>query len=346
MILTVSNLKTHILYEDSDIKQCPKIKKLIEQKLRVRADGYKYNNAYKSGYWDGYKSLLSKDNLFLTGFLPAVIKVCAEAGVGYTLVDDRKNKVVFKSKLDIEVKNPEGFVLREYQQRVLTKTINTAVSGLRFPRGIWNLAVNSGKMIILTALAHNVVNPKVLLIIDRQANFKQNVEWFKNIFNTPTVQGSKFDFTGTFVVAMAKSLKNLIKKPSVRKELQSFNIVCCDEAHRAASATYVTIHENLDPYIKINMSGTTLDVKSVERKLRLIGLGGGLIDTVTEKDLEDWEVSLKTNVFIHLIREGKQAGFLHYHEAYNLYVINSKERVRKMYEIIGNRQNKLGRPMS
>jgi len=349
MILSVGNVFTKFVITAEDKSKCPKISQLIKDKLKIRADGYQYAKAYKDGYWDGFKSLISTGSHFLTGYLKSVVGLIKSEGLDVDIMDLRKNRPILKTDFVTAVGNSENWELRDYQERVIKVTLTNHLETMLYPRGLWNLAVNSGKMIMLTGLVNNIHNPKTLLIIDREVNFKQNVKWFSDIYpnQVTTVTSNGADFSGSFVIAMAKTLSNLAARDEqAKKELKTFQIVCCDEAHRAGSDTYHALLSEVDAFVRIMMSGTTLDIQSSEKKLQIMGMSGTALETISNEEMVGVGKSLKPTVNIHLNTDGQQFGFYDFDQAYKEFVCFSKCRVEKMAEIIGTRLNALDKPMS
>ncbi|HKZ41023.1 MAG TPA: DEAD/DEAH box helicase family protein, partial [Candidatus Hodarchaeales archaeon] len=113
---------------------------------------------YKSGYWDGYISLMKDMSTFPTGLLDLVVGKLDEYGVQASLwyKDGRLGDFTTVCENDLS-----GIILREYQ-------INAANALLGFRRGVAKMATNSGKTEVMAAIIKALHVPKTVVLLHRK----------------------------------------------------------------------------------------------------------------------------------------------------------------------------------
>jgi len=152
MRLVIDVMHTQIRFDENEGSLRSTIHKVMHEELGVKADGYQFSPAYKSGYWDGIIDFYNKDNdTFPTGLLPKVEEILgrlqtAMGSRGYMfqfeIIDDRPDKFMEVEEMDSEIKlngdNGEVITLRDYQYDSVKSIIEKQT-------GIINVATNGGK---------------------------------------------------------------------------------------------------------------------------------------------------------------------------------------------------------
>lgn len=312
--------------------------KEIRNYLSVMADGHQFVQSFRENRWDGKVKYVNKFCEFPTGFLESVIQFCEELGADVEVQDLRNNPIIIKSTLSTSVGNDEGFVMEgEYgfQMELIKNSYDKEVGGHPFIRGIWFYAPDTGKTSIMCGFMNNIENLNALIIVDRAINYIQTLKFLRQVYGDKLgeVQGKKMELDKPIVLAMAKTLCNLVKKRgSVGDLLAQKNVIICDEAHRAGSDTYQTIYDKSDCYSIILMSGTALDMKSHNKKLILVGVAGKVLATTTASDLVKYGVSLPTKVKVHLSTDGRPYSHFNSVERYKKAIVESFTRSETIIE--------------
>lgn len=152
MRLVIDVMHTQIRFDENEGSLRSTIHKVMHEELGVKADGYQFSPAYKSGYWDGIIDFYNKDNdTFPTGLVPKVEEILgrlqtAMGSRGYMfqfeIIDDRPDKFMEVEEMDSEIKlngdNGEVITLRDYQYDSVKSIIEKQT-------GIINVATNGGK---------------------------------------------------------------------------------------------------------------------------------------------------------------------------------------------------------
>ncbi|WP_459567464.1 hypothetical protein, partial [Bilophila wadsworthia] len=76
MRLVIDVMHTQIRFDENEGSLRSTIHRVMHEELGVKADGYQFSPAYKSGYWDGIIDFYNKDNdTFPTGLVPKVEEI-------------------------------------------------------------------------------------------------------------------------------------------------------------------------------------------------------------------------------------------------------------------------------
>jgi superfamily II DNA or RNA helicase len=165
-------------------------------------------------------------------------------------------------------------------------------------RGIWNMATNSGKGAACGALV-KMIGLNALIVVDKVEVFNAVLAELKRGFRPSDigiVKSGKAEF-GFVTLAMAKSLQNLLKSSvNARRWLESVEVLMVDEAHHAGSDSYLDMLNMCNAYVRVLMSGTVLDSESKIKNMRIKGLSGKVLCTISNADLMDDGVSQIPNI--------------------------------------------------
>ncbi len=332
MRLLVGNITTKLVQGGKDNLLTVSPEKSIKKYLSYKVDGYQFSQAYKDRRWDGTKSLL-KYGKFPTGMLPFVVKHLKEIGAEIILEDHREDHPVFNSKLITEF---DGRELMQHQKDV-GECFKKEVLGIPFYRGITDFATNAGKTYVIAAVHENLGRPWTILVVDSITTYRKTIKEFSEWFDAGRIDSDNYDLK-PFTVAMAKTLSNRIKKSvNVLQDMKKFKVYMVDEAHTAGNVTNTHVASNLtEAAVRLYFSGTPLDGKNKEKKLKLIGNSGPIIKSITNREMMDQGISLELNVNI-LLNAGNE-----YYQDYNVAVdekvIYSRNRLNSIIQLLKNEQ--------
>lgn len=331
MRLLVGNITTQLIIGGTDNLLEISPEKTIKKYLSYKVDGYQHSEAYKKRRWDGTKSLL-KYKKFPTGMLPYVLNHLKELRIPVILEDHREEHPVFNKELITEF---DGRELMQHQVEV-GKCFNKSVDGIPFYRGIVNFATNAGKTYIIAAVHVNLGKPWTILVVDNKLTYDKTIREFSEWFDVGRIDSNNYDVK-PFTVAMAKTLSNKIKNSvNVLQDIGKFKVYMIDECHTAGNATHCHVSSNLiNASVRLYFSGTPLDGKNKENKLKLIGNSGPIIKSVTNREMMDKGVSLEMKVHI-MVNKAENAYFQDVDEAVNDRVIYSRNRLNDIVRLLKN----------
>jgi superfamily II DNA or RNA helicase len=279
----------------------------LREYMKVRANGYQFSPLFKQGKWDGYSHFYTKTGKYATGFLSMVYVKIKELApdIEITIEDRRTNVPVFREELTDVLPNTTDR-LRDYQMEgiraIVENTIQIGDTPLPFQRGIYDSATNSGKSTVMAGLAANMVNPSLLILIDRVAIFKDLVKSFRALFGPLVGQiGGGVEQFAPITICMAQTLKGKLGSINTLAELAKFDMVIVDEGHKAANDTYKDILSHVKAASRLIMSGSPLDMDNKATKMTLVGMFGKPLVKVTNKQMIAAGVSQRPTVHIHLV---------------------------------------------
>jgi superfamily II DNA or RNA helicase len=310
--------------------------------LRERPPGYYFAPTYKKRIWDGYQYFISATGVFATGFLTVIPEYIWKLvpGLEIEFLDKRTNLPLFKDDFELELGNGWSMAGEyAYQADCVGAIDNYLMLGeqeLYFPRGILDLATNAGKTSIIAGLGKNLENPRILFVTDSKVIHGQSVEFFSQMFEVGQVSDKKMDMSGELVVAMSQTLSNRIAgSVNVKKDMQGFNVLVFDEAHRAATKAGKTIYQSTNAGIRLLMSGTPLDMDDRCKRMTLFGMSGKVLKKISNDDLIKSGVSVKPIVSIHLNKMDFGFSYTGSYEE----LVNSTSRMDKIVELVRGTQS-------
>lgn len=336
MRVIVGNIKTRVIFTPEDYKHkgLKELEKELKKLLRIRKTGYDRTTAFKQRRWDGYTSLVSRNNEFATGFLKAVLKKFDSFGLNFSIKDNRENVVEILPEFNNKVGNSENWEGLENQTESVKKIFANKVHGLPFIRGVVNAATNAGKTTMMALIINNCPGAVTLIICDRTVVYDGTLKFLQDIYTDAEVgqiSGKKEDYQGKRVIlAMLKSLHNRLANPNIQKLLKNINITLLDECHRASSDTALKIASFNNSYIKLLFSGTPFDISDSYKKLMQIGQSAEQIVKISNQDLIASGKSVPPKCKIFLCREGVGNLCGSYEEEYTKLVMFSVERAEIM----------------
>ena len=332
MRIHVGNVKCKVVIGGKDNLLPFDLGKKLREYLRVRPDGYFHSPAYRRRVWDGYQYFITKNGEFASGFLPMVVDYCAELGANVEIIDDRAQVLKLAKQLDTDVVH---HTLMDHQERAVRRLRKANVHGLRFPRGVYYCATNSGKNTIAAAVIKNLVSkkpyPRTLFIVHTQEIYMQAVEFFRGAgFDTGEVRSKLYDIGRDVTVGMVLSIDSLLKKKNMTaaSDLAGFDAVIIDEGHHAGGQSYSRVMQACTgASVRIILSGTALENKDKVKNMMIVGLSGPVLARIKNTDMFEAGVSRKPKV--HFVLNGKRQGRpMGYEEEQKALVHASEERMR------------------
>jgi superfamily II DNA or RNA helicase len=333
MRVIVKNIITRVIFTPTDYTILPKADKELIKLLRVRKQGYNRIPSYQKKQWDGWTRLVSKNNEFATGFLYFVIKYFKGKGLSMSIKDDRDNKVELLPQLVTKVGNTEDWDGFDYQVEIVKEIFSTAVEGLPFYRGIIDAATNAGKTTVMALVLNNIIDVKAVILTDRKEIYKGTLQFLKSIYGDRVgeISGKKNEIAKDIVIAMTTTLCNRLDDVNVTRWLHTIKVTILDECHRGASPTALKIASVNNSYVKLYVSGTSMDITDPYKKLLQVGVTGAIFkNRITNSDLIAAGKSVPPKCTIHYSSTGRKFIGGDYKEEYKEVIMYSLERAEIM----------------
>jgi len=250
--------------------------------------------------WDGMVHPLTPTGLMATGLLDKAMAFLTDKGETRFEVKDHRNMPKFRPSLKTTI---AGLELRPYQVEAIEVVKNNTASGVvANPRGVLQMSMNSGKSLVAMGLYENIIDAKVLILINSSVVYKQFKQDLSQAYPDTYgyMQGASIQW-GDIMICMIPTLKNRLTE--YRKQLAAYNVLLVDEADLAVSATATTIYKSLwHIAIRIGLTGTAFIrelAKDRVRNLEMRKIFGEPLMEVTMKDLEDMGVSTPVDIQIY-----------------------------------------------
>lgn len=292
---------------------------------------------YKKEWWrkEGYKNvrqeypayLVSRDGLFLAGFVPRIEK---ELGI------EINNKITYNLNLKPKLKWKDQSKFRKEQWEEQLKLIEPIS---KYGRGVIEGPTGIGKTIIASAIISCFPKSRVLFLCNTIDLITQTAEKFKEFDLGPIslVGDNSKDLSGRIVIATIQSFSKL----DIEDYCDKFDIVIVDECHEGFNlegtknpktkevkpGQYYKVLTSLLAPIRLGFSGTP--PKDGESKMVLEGLIGPIISKMTLKEAEEKNILAKVSLklipvpFNPEIREVRK-----FKDIYNLSISSYRTRNR------------------
>ena len=340
MKVVIRNSNSQIVIGGRDNIHYPKLMKELREFFSLEPEGAYYIQQRTNYHGEVRKYFLTETGKLPTGFIPFLLEELDNSypNLDVEIIDERGDIPVF-SKTFLGTYNDIvlGADNREYQIEAI-KLMNNYIYfrdyKIYFPIGIWDLATNAGKSIMALFIYLNVVNCRLLLLIDSVDTFNQLVREFTRILGGVGIINSRKCVLKEVTIAMAPTLYNKMKSLSFQREMQQFNTVIIDEGHKASGKRYAWVIKHLDyAGIRIVMSGTPMDHSNEIKALTVTGLGGRVLIKESKKQLMDAGVSKRARVIMHLC-SSNIVFQKDYDYMYNEGIMFSYERIEIMKRLI------------
>lgn len=294
----------------------------VDKRLSILTPNCWFSPAYKNGWWDGYTRFFDKkNNSFPTGLLSSVLEIvesCYEPDE-YRIIDQRTG-----SEFLLDGENLQSVVLehskkelRDYQVQSVNDLMNTEIFGMKFQRGILNLATNAGKTVIAEAVIQQIypkllekwkptkssdaVKPVFLFVTHSKEIAYQAKKSFESDLGIPVglIGDGKWkveSVTIGIIPTMYSRFKN--KKPEFVELTKRVVAFVADECHHSSSNSWVEVLSDFNnANLRIGLTGT-VDEKDQVKKTRLLAVTGEIITKVSNKFLIENNYSAKPECYM------------------------------------------------
>jgi superfamily II DNA or RNA helicase len=268
----------------------------IDHVLSVKLPWAKWSNAYKMGFWDGYRRFYDiLRNRFLTGFLTLVVARLMDKG--FNVEVNGLEKVFDGWDGDVESVKLNGIDevrWRETQLSVLKQVLSTK-------RAVVKMGTGGGKTEVIAGILKALSDERALVLVHRVELLHQMIERLRmRLGEEVGVIGSgKVDIGKRVVVGMVQSV--WAKKPQLVRWLkEDVGVLIVDECHHSSSKTWSQIAMACGAKWRYGFSGTPL-VYNEERDLLLIGLTGDVVYGAQVKDLVERGYAAKPQVNVIVV---------------------------------------------
>lgn len=315
---------------------------LIAKELSVKVPNYWFSAKFKSGYWDGTQKFFNRPgNTFPTGLLPIVVDLLQTNWDIEPVIEDRRKSV---NEYDL---NPIHYgynisdckVARDYQVETLNNLINNKVCGIRFTRGVVNIATNGGK----TAIAISFIKELYKKLVDNNTTFlfithskeiakqaKKSIEDDLDV-DVGFIGDGKWDVKHV-TVAIVTTLYRRINKDEFHNLVNKTIGFVADECHHSSSTSWYDVFSKFtNASIRIGLTGTVDDTNPVN-EMRLYSCTGQIINRISNDFLIENGFSAKPICIFFAVTTPELEGES-YSDAYNMGVVDNNERLEYIVQI-------------
>ncbi len=243
--------------------------KAIKDFLGYRAE-YWRKGRYRKERHEYFRSLVKKDGLFYSGFLPRIRKHLKDKGVGYHIGESEG--VAMDAQPEVS-----GIEFRKDQL--------DALSTMRMGRGVWQAPTGSGKTILIAGLL-SMSSWRALVVVHTETLFKQTIEELERFWPDEVGRlGCGMDDAGDITVGMVQTLSR------GNGDLSSYGMVIVDEAHHVSKfgGMYDKVLSRMDgAHLRYGFTATLPEKE--EAKLAMEGLIGPVLGKTTQEELREGDV--------------------------------------------------------
>jgi superfamily II DNA or RNA helicase len=252
----------------------------IDRLLSVKVPWAFWSNAYKMGFWDGYRRFYDiLRSRFLTGFLPKVVAGLMEKGFKVEVNGAEKVFGGWNGNVeDVVLNGVDEVRWKETQLPVLKQLLSCKRAAVKMGTG-------AGKTEVIAGILKALSGERALVLVHRVELLHQMVERLKMRLGEEVglIGSGKVDIDKRIVVGMVQSV--WMKKPKLAKWLKNeVGVLVVDECHHCPSKTWSYVAMSCEALWRYGFSGTPI-VYSEERDMLLIGLTGDVVYGVQVKDL-------------------------------------------------------------
>lgn len=274
------------------------------------------------GMYDGYKTVAPVHGASCTlpaGLTKEALIFLQGEGVEVKVADERMNRVALTQEA---VHGVGGFTLRPDQAAVIDRVRDTLLDregyGHLFHTVLLDLAVNTGKTILIGALVRNMRHPKALLpfmsadlAARAVADYMEmgftvgaivaDTAGVRRVLKARGIEGQPlWGAAGEVTVAMVQTMhKRLDTFPATL--LESFNGLIVDECDTFTHAMFRGILERLRPGLTVGLSGTPLSSPLGSDRLAVLGLFGAQRYRISTADNVERGISLRPVVRFNMV---------------------------------------------
>ncbi len=337
--LTKDAVLTTFSFGNMDHTEMFKAAGIIQKATMARPNGYEWMPKFKSGRWDGYIRLVT-GNEFPTGLCNRVIYVLMIAGYSVSIKNRFRDVPV-----DWDVIQPDmfdGLMLRDYQLDATRRL-------LAFERGVAKMATNSGKTVVIAAIAKAVSEP-ILILVTKVDLMYQTAEVLAGHLGEPVglIGDGQFQLervTVGMIQTLVKRLeffKDEVWEKSVYEPpinwLDRIGCVMFDECHHLPSKTSQAVMYAIPAPLRFGFSGTPLSYDDLA-DLVLMGATGDVVVEVSNQDLIEAGISATPTIHTYELWDAdEEHEESDYQTAYDWYIVTDPTRNEIIAEEVKVRQ--------
>ncbi len=288
--------------------------RIIKLICRARPKGFEYMPKFRSGWWDGYISLL-KGNAIPTGLLryvmdelPSDVTYTVRHASRYTPFDNTISNDIIANCLG-------SVVLRDYQ-------IQSVRDMLSSTRGIAHLATNSGKTLVYAACIKLLGNANSLVVVNTKDLLYQTQKRLKVYLERSVgIIGDSHRDDDDICVATIQTL--LRSSTDLIPTLVRNRALIVDECHHVADNRTFDVLMKIPGWYRMGVSGTPLD-RGRLNDMKLVACTGPVCSVISNSYLIDDGWSALPCVNMHVINENDLAST--YQLAYDNLIASNKIR--------------------
>lgn len=265
--------------------------------LSVFDEDARHTIRFKRRQWDGYEHFLLSDGSFMIGFVPGLVKEFEKKFNRKVQIVDNRNNISRHLPFDIS-EQIGNMTLRDYQFKIVKDSLINRIKSIPFTRGIINAATNSGKTLIAAAI-YKAIGCRTLFLCPTNEILTQVHEEYSEYMGekiglyTP----KKVDEQNITIALITTLAARITKKPKdIQKFINGFDCLIVDEAHRSTAQTWAVPILKSNAQYKFALSGTALESSAV-RNMKLTGMFGSVVGSITNKELVEKGFSAEPRIF-------------------------------------------------
>lgn len=323
--ITVQNNVCNLIADENIIKD-------VREYLSVENSNYFFMRKHNP-YAPKRFYFCTEKGRFATGFLHFIVNLLQKSGIQVNIIDQRNNLVPFDTEFSDDVWH---YKLRDYQSEAV-QSFNQTKNGLYWPRGVFDGAVNTGKMPILKSLLVNIPAERNLILIHKQELKQQLYDFLSPTFKVGFIHGKHNDTKSEVVIGMYKTVYSRLQDSSITKYLKSVQTLLVDECHVAQSPEFSKLIMKIDAGQRMFLSGTPYTTKDNVKKMKLLGLAGETVmKRTTEQNVKE---GVSNPVKVRFFKVNHK-GYLDYPDSYKNGVVLNEEKANKIEQYVTQNADK------
>jgi len=257
---------------------------------------------------DYRKSLINKDNTFLTGFVPMVRQYCASQNIPCHVNNSLQKLKQENNPKVADLNISEGD--RKYQRELI-------LSAIKHQRGIIKAATASGKTIIMLGIISCFPNAKVLFLSDTHVPTSQMKE---------AIQENGFENYNINLFTIQK-----FHRLNPDEYIDKYDIIIVDECHSGASLTGMYAKVLMHSLATMRFGFTATLPSTISGRMALEGLFGPIIGEFSIQDGMEHDVLSKPKIILKMLPENSKVRELRtYKDVYDAGVVNNRALNRQV----------------
>ncbi len=301
----------------------------LTQYFRYRVRNYEWMPRYRSGAWDGYKSMMWWGEVPTGLFLDRREHIEQKAKCRFVITDNRQLPA-FKELTPEHIRQEGPEVLdhlRYYQREAVTAMVEASGTG-----GLILNATGSGKTFIAGAY-FSLLDGRGCFVVDELTLLEQARSAFAKLLHEHIgVVGNMIFDPARITVATIQSLQKHSKKKEFRKWFKTLDVLIVDEIHKAINKRSVSVIRKIQPKAVFGLTAT-LELQKLEVRMQVVSMAGPPIYNYPyEQGVKDNVLSNGVVVRVLCAQPGKF--YKNPTEDYNAVIVNSKLRNQLIEDLV------------